>query len=143
MTEPMNAAERLVRETWGLLPAAEGAINPFDQSGRAPRLHPDIEFSLFGMTGTKEFGRGPEAYTRFTSDCLAALADRSDEILDVVSIDAQSVFVRAQAWRKSAATGEELRYQWSTLMRVEDGLITYVTDMLDRDAQEFWGRIAG
>jgi len=143
LTKQMNAAERLVRETYGLLPGAEGAVNPFDQSRRAARLHPDVEFSLFGMTGTKEFGRGAEAYTRFTSDCLAALADRSDEILDIIGIDEQSVFVRAQAWRKSAATGEELRYQWSSLMRVEDGLITYATDMLDRDAQEFWGRIAG
>jgi ketosteroid isomerase-like protein len=128
---------------YGLAPGAEAAVNPFARGQSAIQIDPDIEFSLFGMTGTKEIGRGAEAYLDFVNRCLAALADRSDEILDILAIDEECVFVRALAWRKSAATGEELRYQWSTLMRVEGSHITYVTDMLDRDAQEFWGRVAG
>jgi ketosteroid isomerase-like protein len=135
----MNAAEKLVRAQFGL--DGSGAVDPFERSGQPDVLHPDIEYSLFGMTGAKEEGRGQDAYLDFVARHHAALADRNDEILDVVSIDEQSVFIRARAWRKSAATGEELRYEWSTLSRVEDGRITYVTDMLDRDAQEFWGRI--
>ena len=61
----------------------------------------------------------------------------------IVAIDEQCAFVRASAWRKSKATGEEIAYEWAMLYRVEDGLITYGADMLDADAQAFWGRIAG
>jgi ketosteroid isomerase-like protein len=143
MTGSTNTAAQLIRESYGLTENSGSAINPFEQGQRVVEIHPDIEFSLFGLSGTKETGRGADAYYGFISSCLAAIADRSDEILDVMAIDDQCVFVRAQAWRKSAATGEELHYQWSTLMRIEDGMLVHVTDMLDRDAQEFWGRIAG
>ena len=136
----MTAAEQLVRSLLGL--EGHAKADPFDQSRRAAHIHPDVEFSLFGPTGTKELGVGRDSYFAFVSGCDAALADRSDEILDIVAIDEECVFVRASAYRKSAATGAELRYQWATLMRVEDGLVTYVTDMLDRDAQQFWGRVA-
>ena len=139
----MNAAEKLVRALYGLDAGAGDLVNPFDQTRKSDYVHPDVEFSLYGMTGTKEVGRGRDAYLAFTSNCLAALSDRSDEFLDVVSIDEQCVFVRARASRKSASTGVEAHYEWATLTRVEDGRITSVTDMLDRDAQVFWGQVAG
>lgn len=137
----MNEAERLARAMFGI--GEPDATDPFASGTRADHVHPDIEFSLFGMTGTKEVYRGREKYSEFVARCQAALADRSDEILSIEGIDEQSVFIRARAWRKSAATGEEIRYEWAVLQRVENGQITYSTDMLDRDAQEFWGRILG
>lgn len=137
----MNDAERLARAMFGI--GAPDATDPFTSGARADHVHPDIEFSLFGMTGTKEVYRGRDQYREFVTRCHAALADRSDEILTIESIDEQSVFIRAKAWRKSAATGEEIRYEWAVLQRVEGGQITYSTDMLDRDAQEFWGCILG
>ncbi|MBV9840939.1 MAG: nuclear transport factor 2 family protein [Sphingomonadaceae bacterium] len=137
----MNDAEALVRELFGL--DADKPVSPFDRARSVDHIHPDIEFSLFGMSGTKEVGHGRDAYLAFTTGCRQALANHSDEILSVVGIDEQCVFVRARAYRKSAATGEALEYEWATLMRVEDGKTTYVTDILDRDAQAFWGRIAG
>ncbi|MCY1464199.1 hypothetical protein D9M71_821950 [compost metagenome] len=46
--------------------------------------------------------------------------------------------VHAKMWRKAAATGEEIHYEWAMLYRVENGQIIYGSDMLDRDAQELW-----
>jgi hypothetical protein len=69
------------------------------------------------------------------------LAGRDDEIIAITGIDEQCALVHARAWRKSTASGEELRYEWAMLYRVENGLVTYATDMLDADAQAFWGRI--
>lgn len=104
-------------------------------------VHPDARFSMFGPSGIKEMLEGKQAFVDFVSRCAAALADRSDEILAIMPVDEQSAFVHARAWRKSKASGEELRYEWAMLYRVEDGLITYGADMLDADAQAFWGRV--
>jgi len=141
MNAAMNNAEAVMRRQFGLDTGPQ--TDPFARSQGTDNIHPDIAFSLFGMTGTKEEGRGRDAFIAFTTGCLAALADHRDEILDIIGIDEQCVFVRARAYRQSAATGEALSYEWSTLSRIEDGRITYVTDMLDSDAQAFWGRIRG
>lgn len=77
------------------------------------------------------------------SRCTELLAFRQDEIMTIDGIDEQCAFVRARAWRTSKATGEEIRYEWAMLYRVENGQITYGADMLDTDAQAFWARIAG
>lgn len=70
-----------------------------------------------------------------------AVAPQPDEVLEIVGVDAQCAFVRARAWRRSAASGEALAYEWAMLYRVEDGQITYGADMLDAEAQAFWGRV--
>lgn len=139
----MNAAEQLVRQLHGLHHETSADVDPFDQNSRTTYVHPEVEFSLFGQSGTKEVGHGLEAYFAFVANCQAALCDSSDEILNVIGIDEECVFVRARAYRKAKATGEDIRYEWATLMRVEDGLITSVIDILDRDAQMFWGRAIG
>ena len=73
--------------------------------------------------------------------CTEALADRTDEIIAITGIDAERALVHARAWRKGKASGEELQYEWAMLYRVENGMVTYGVDMLDSDAQAFWGRI--
>jgi ketosteroid isomerase-like protein len=105
-------------------------------------FHPDAQHALFGPTGRKEVLQGRDAFLAFVERCSSALADRSDEILAITGIDAQCAFVHACAYRKSAATGEAINYEWAMLYRVEEGRITYGADMLDRDAQAFWGRIS-
>lgn len=106
-------------------------------------IHPQAQHSLFGPSGRKELLADRASFLAFVERCAAALADRRDEILAITGIDEQCAFVHARAWRKAAATGEEIEYEWSMLYRVEDGQITYATDMLDRDAQAFWGRVLG
>jgi hypothetical protein len=144
----MNNAEAVIRRLFGMEAhqAQEGvSVDAFDSTRQRLEAfyHPQIEFSLFGETGVKEHGRGRAQYLAFVGRCAAALSARSDEIVSITPIDEQMVVVRARAWRKSAATGAELRYEWVMLFRVEDGLVTYGVDMLDRDAQQFWGRIRG
>ena len=73
--------------------------------------------------------------------CANALEARRDEILTITGIGEECALVHAKAWRKAAATGEEISYQWAMLYRIEGGQITYGSDMLDRDAQEFWRRV--
>lgn len=109
----------------------------------ADLFSPDVRFDLFGPSGTREALIGRDAVFGFIGRCAAALAGREDEILSITGIDEECAFVRARAWRKSKATGEELRYEWAMLYRVENGRITYGADMLDTDAQAFWGRIHG
>ncbi|MDO7836684.1 nuclear transport factor 2 family protein [Sphingobium sp. HBC34] len=114
-------------------------------AGGAPfsNIHPDARFSMFGPSGRKEMLEGKQAFVDFVGRCAAALADRTDEIVAIMPIDEEGAFVHGRAWRKSRATGEELRYEWAMLYRVENGLITYGADMLDADAQAFWGRVLG
>lgn len=104
-------------------------------------FHPDVVHSLFGPSGTKEMLVGRDAFVTFAASCANALADRRDEILAITGIDRQCAFVHARAYRKSAANGEEIHYEWAMLYRVEHGLITYGADMLDSAAQGFWGRV--
>jgi ketosteroid isomerase-like protein len=142
----MNDAERLLRKVFRFGERAGGdaftAVNG-DGGDPAAHIHPDAHYSLFGPSGTKEQLCGRAAFLDFVARCSAALSDRSDEILAITGIDEQCALVHARAWRKSAATGEEARYEWAMLYRVEDGLVTYGADMLDADAQAFWGKVLG
>ncbi|MDF8334938.1 nuclear transport factor 2 family protein [Novosphingobium cyanobacteriorum] len=142
-----NAATEMLCRQFGFGPG----IPPRDAFGNDAgpgtdpfaNIHPDARFSMFGPTGTKEQLVGKAAYVDFVTGCAAALADRSDEILAIVPVDAEGAFVHGRAWRKSKASGEEIRYEWAMLFRVEQGLISYGADMLDANAQAFWGRVLG
>jgi len=138
----MNEAVPLLRAIFGpegsgrdMFAAAGGDGDPF------AHIHPGAVYQLFGPTGTKEVLEGREAFAAFVRRCVDAIAAHEDEILAITPIDEHCALVHARAYRKSAASGEELRYEWAMLYRVEQGLITYATDMLDPDAQAFWGRV--
>jgi len=139
----MNDAEKLLRTMFrfgegvgdaiGLAAGANGDV--------FAHIHPDAEHGLFGPSGTKERLIGRDAFVDFVNRCASALSDRSDEIESIVGVGEQCALVHATAWRKSAASGEEFRYEWAMFYRVERGLVTYGSDMIDADAQKFWGRI--
>ena len=132
----MNAAETLLRKVFRF---GEQAGDVFADPGA--HIHPDACVSLFGTSGGKETLIGRNAFVDFAHRCAEALAGRSDEIIAITGIDEECALVHARAWRKSKASGEELRYEWAMLYRVEKGMVTYAIDMLDADAQAFWGRI--
>jgi ketosteroid isomerase-like protein len=139
----VNAAEQLLKKVFRF---GEPAVDVFSTTvasslDPATYIHPYAQFSLFGPSGTKEVLIGRDAFLEFVRSCTEALADRTDEIIAITGIDDECALVHARAWRKSKASGEELRYEWAMLYRVENGLITYGADMLDSDAQAFWGRI--
>lgn len=104
-------------------------------------FHPDVVHSLFGPSGTKETLVGREAFLRFAASCAEALEERHDEIIAITGIDRECAFVQARAYRRSAANGEAIHYEWAMLYRVEQELITYGADMLDAAAQAFWARV--
>ncbi|WP_288487023.1 nuclear transport factor 2 family protein [uncultured Novosphingobium sp.] len=141
----LNAAERLLRRMfhWGDADAGGQDLFLAADDDAASYFHPDCVHHLFGPTGTKEMLVGRQAMLDFSARCAAALSARSDQILTISGIDEQCGFVHARALRESKATGERLSYEWSMQYRVEDDLITYGADMLDADAQAFWGRIDG
>jgi len=140
----MNQAEELLRAMFRFGDQTGDVFGTGESGGsRNDYFHPDTCSSLFGPSGTKEMLVGRDAYLAFVARCAAALSDRHDEILAITGIDEQCAFVHARAYRKSKATGEEIRYEWAMLYRVEDGRITYSADMLDADAQAFWGRVLG
>ena len=137
----MNEAVRVLRGVFGL---EGGGQDVFAAAGRGDpfaHIHPDAVHQLFGPSGTKEVLEGREAFIAFVRRCRDALAAHEDEILAITPIDDHCALVHARAFRRSAASGEELRYEWAMLYRVEQGRVTYATDMLDPDAQAFWGRI--
>lgn len=141
----MNSATELLTRMF--LPAGKTG-DVFGASGSASAnmadfFDPHACHSLFGPSGTKEMLIGRDAFLAFVARCADLLADRRDEITSIVAIDDQCALVKARAWRTSKATGEEIAYEWAMLYRVEDGRITYGADMLDADAQAFWGRISG
>lgn len=140
----MNPATELLSRMF--LPSNESR-DMFGGSGSqggsmADFFDPDVCHSLFGPTGMKEMLVGRDAFLAFVTRCANLLASRCDEITSIVAIDEQCAFVKASAWRTSKATGEEITYEWAMLYRVENGRITYGSDMLDADAQAFWGRIS-
>jgi len=138
----MNEAVPLLRNVFGLEGGGQDVFAAARQDGDPfAHIHPDAVYQLFGPTGTKEMLEGRDAFIAFMRRCLAALAAHEDEILAITPIDEHCALVHARAYRRSAASSEELRYEWAMLYRVEQGRITYATDMLDPDAQAFWGRI--
>jgi ketosteroid isomerase-like protein len=149
MEEPMNDAEKLLRRVFHFGAGEEkndlDAIATIDRSHADSwaHIHPDARYSLFGPSCSKEILVGREAILDFVAQCAEAISYRSDEIVAISGIDEQCALVHARAWRRSRATGEEIRYEWAMLYRVEDGRITYGADMLDADAQAFWGRVSG
>jgi NAD(P)-dependent dehydrogenase (short-subunit alcohol dehydrogenase family) len=132
----LNAAEILLRKIFRL---GEPGGDVFADPGA--HIHADARISLFGPSGDKETLVGRDAFVKFVHRCAEALAGRSDEIVAIEGIDEECALVHARAWRKSKASGEELHYEWCMLYRVEKGMVTYAADMLDADAQAFWGRI--
>nr|WP_047166184.1 nuclear transport factor 2 family protein [Sphingomonas sp. Y57] len=142
----MNEAEKLLRAVFRFGDGNEwDAIATIDRSRSDSweHIHPDARYSLFGPSGTKEMLVGRDAFLDFVTRCAAAISERHDEIVTISGIDEQCALVHARAYRRSRATGEEIRYEWAMLYRVEDGRITYGADMLDADAQAFWGRVLG
>jgi ketosteroid isomerase-like protein len=143
----MNQAEQLLRRMfrWDGASTGDQDVFPAGDEGEDPSafFHPDCVHSLFGPSGTKETLVGRDTFLAFAAGCAAALSDRTDEVLAITGIDEQCALVHARAFRESKATGEQARYEWAMLYRVEDGRITYGADMLDADAQAFWGRIHG
>lgn len=140
----MNQAVPLLCKMFGVGQGEDGATggrrsDAFDDAFDA--VHPDARYSLFGPSGTKELLVGRTAIAAFVKDCLAALAAHEDEILAILPIGAQCALVHARAYRRSAASGKDLRYEWAMLYRVEAGLITYGADMLDAEAQAFWAGV--
>lgn len=139
----MNNAEQLLRKIFNYGDEKEQKFDAFEAGNFADMFHPNVQHSLFGPSGTKEILNGRDSFLAFIQRDSAALAGHSDEILRIIGIDEECALVHARAWRKSAATGEEIIYEWAMLYRIESGQITYGTDMLDSDAQAFWGRIHG
>ena len=142
----MNDAVKLLTRMFGF--TADGRqhpdVFPVGEQGRpspADYFHPDVVHSLFGPRGTKETLVGREAFLRFAASCAEALEERHDEIIAITGIDRECAFVHARAYRRSAANGEAIHYEWAMLYRVEQGLITYGADMLDAAAQAFWARV--
>ena len=133
----MNQAEKLLRRMFN----DPEAGNVFEVADPTALVHPNAQYNLFGPTGSKELLQGRDAIVAFTSRCAAALDAHKDEILTITGIDQQCALVHARAFRRSKSTGEEISYEWAMLFRVEQGLITYGADMLDADAQAFWGRV--
>lgn len=132
----MNEAEVLLHQ---LFKVDDGPRDLFVVAGQGrpdmfAHIHPDARYSMFGPSGIKETLVGREAFIAFVTRCADALSGRADEIIAISGIDEHCALVHA-------ASGEEIRYEWAMLYRVEDGRITYGTDMLDPDAQAFWGRI--
>lgn len=136
----MNHAEQLLKNLFKF-----GDDQELDAFGvtLSEVIHPEAQHALFGPSGKKELLPDRAAFLAFVERCANALESRSDEVLSITGIDEQCALVHARAWRKAAATGEEIRYEWAMLYRVENGQITYGSDMLDRDAQAFWGRVLG
>lgn len=142
----MNEAVPLLKRMFGV---SDGGgrhpdVFPIGGEGRASPaayFHPDVVHSLFGPTGTKETLVGRDAFLAFARSCAEALAERRDEIVAITGIDRECAFVHARAYRKSAANGEVIHYEWAMLYRVEQGLITYGADMLDAAAQAFCSRV--
>ena len=142
----MNDAVKLLTRMFGftegsrqhpdVFPVGEG-----DRPSPAEYFHPDVVHSLFGPNGMKETLVGRDAFLRFAASCALALAERRDEIIAITAIDRECAFVHARAYRRSAANGEAIHYEWAMLYRVEQGLITHGADMLDAAAQAFWARI--
>lgn len=139
----MNQAETLLRRVFRFGEDHFDAMAAGVAGDATAHIHPDACHSLFGPSGNKEMLLGKQAFLDFVQQCAGALAERDDQIISIVGVDEQCAFVRARAYRKSKATGEEIRYEWAMLYRVEDGRITYGADMLDADAQAFWGRVLG
>lgn len=142
----MNAAVAMLSRMFGITQDGSTQRDIFPVEGGdgpspASFFHPDVVHSLFGPSGTKETLVGRDAFLAFATGCAAALAERRDEIIAITGIDEECAFVHARAYRRSAASGEEIEYEWAMLYRVEDGLITYGADMLDTDAQAFWARV--
>lgn len=141
----MNDAERLLRRVFGLDHGQAGGDifvgAQAEAGGLQQPIHVDAQYALFDPGGRKELLSGRDAFLDFVRNCAAALCERSDEILAITSVDEQCAFVHAKAYRNSAASGEEIRYEWAMLYRVEHGMITYGTDMLDAEAQAFSGRV--
>jgi ketosteroid isomerase-like protein len=136
----MNDAEKLLKKIFRF---GEGPVDAIGGSGMDPTtfFHPNVVNSLFGPSGTKELIVGRDAFFEFVGLCTSAVTDRSDEIIAITGIDKECALVHARAKRKSVANGQEIEYEWAMLYRVEDGFITYGADMLDTDAQAFWGNV--
>jgi ketosteroid isomerase-like protein len=134
----VNEAEKLLRRMFNY---PQGGNVSETNTDPAALIHPNAQYSLFGLTGTKELLQGRDAILAFTTRCVATLDAHRDEILAITGIDEQCALVHARAFRRSKSTGEEVSYEWAMLFRVEQGRITYGTDMLDADAQAFWGRV--
>ena len=136
----MNDAEKLLRKMFNF---GGGSIDAIGGSAMDPTtyFHPNVINSLFGPSGTKELIVGRDAFFEFCSLCASAATDRSDEIIAITGIDKECALVHARAKRMSVANGQQIEYEWAMLYRVENGLITYGADMLDTDAQAFWGNV--
>ncbi|UXC93594.1 MULTISPECIES: nuclear transport factor 2 family protein [Sphingobium] len=142
----MNDAVKLLTRMFGFTEEGRHRRDIFPVGGEsrpspADYFHPDVVHSLFGPSGAKETLVGRDAFLAFAASCAEALAERRDEIIAITCVDRQCAFVHARAYRKSAANGEDIHYEWAMLYRVEQGLITYGADMLDAPAQAFWGRV--
>jgi ketosteroid isomerase-like protein len=136
----VNDAEKLLRKMFNF---GGGPVDAIGGSGMDPTtyFHPNVVNSLFGPSGTKELIVGRDAFLKFGGLCASAVTDRSDEIIAITGIDKECALVHARAKRKSVANGQEIEYEWAMLYRVENGMITYGADMLDTDAQAFWGNV--
>lgn len=141
----MNEAEQLLARMFGWSRSGTDGRDVFldggGNGGGEDFFHPDVVHSLFGPSGTKEMLVGRGAFFAFVGRCADALSERHDEVLTITGVDSQCAFVHARAYRRSRMNGEDIRYEWAMLYRVEDGLITYGADMLDARAQAFWGRV--
>ncbi|SCW49717.1 hypothetical protein SAMN02927924_00935 [Sphingobium faniae] len=142
----MNDAVSVIKRMFGINDIGEKNPDVFPDTtdgGHSPTsyFHPEVVHSLFGPTGTKETLVGRDAFLTFAQRCSEALSERQDEIIAITGIDEQCAFVHARAYRKSAASGQSINYEWAMLYRVENSLITYGADMLDADAQAFWGSV--
>jgi len=139
----MNDAVQILRQMFHFgEPGKFDAIgSSSSEGGTLDRVHPDIVFSAYDIHGVRRHGVGRQAFADFVAECAAAVSERRDEIISIDGAGDQMGIVRARAFRRSAASGETLNYEWIMVFRIENGLITVAADMLDRKAADYWGRI--
>ena len=102
-------------------------------------LHPDLVYRGWGHEGWVDI-RGRDAFLEFCRDGLEAISDASESLITIVPAGKDMALVVSGAYRTFKYLNESTYYEYAMLVRVENGVITYACDMLDREAADHWVR---
>ena len=103
--------------------------------------HPDIVFNGCEIAGRDRTGKGRDRFMDMIEQDAKVVAEGSrDEVLAIHALGESLAVIHGRAHRRFRRTGEAVSYNYATLVRIDDGLITRMDDMIDAIAEPYWQR---
>jgi hypothetical protein len=118
------------------------AFDKGDVQAAIDLFSPDVRYYGYDATGHAREFEGRDAFFAMVIEATSQMDENETEFLDAVAVGDSMVMARVRGHRRVRESQDTLDTEFVMVFRIEDGKVTHGLDMVDREAEEFYKRLA-